>query len=88
MSKKRIEVLPYCLKSEPTTIVYGIITKIQDDCVLASFDGASQLIPKYRFIKEDDKEKLCIGAKVKVNRYFSDLSRKKLLAYNAELTSE
>lgn len=88
MSKKRIELLPNNSKSEPTTIDYGTITQIRDDCVIALFDGAAQLIPKYRFIKEDDKTNLCIGAKVKVNRYFSDLSRKKLLTYNAELTSE
>ena len=89
MSKKRrIELLPNNSKSEPTTVEYGIITQVRADCVIALFNGATQLIPKYRFIKEDDKTNLCIGAKVKVNNYYSDLYRKKLLAYNAELTSE
>ena len=38
---------------------------------------------RYNFIKESDKAKLYVGAKIKVNWYFS--ISKKLLAYNAEL---
>ena len=85
MSRKRVELLPNGSKNEPTTIDYGKITEIRDDCVIADFSGASQLIPIYRFINENDKANLCIGSKVKVNRYFSDSTRKKLLAYNATL---
>ena len=88
MSKKRVELMPSDLKTKPTTIEYGTITEFRDTCVIAVVSDVSQLIPTYRFIKEDDKENLCIGAKVKVNRYFSDSTRKRLLAYNAELTSE
>lgn len=88
MSKKRVELMPSDLKTKPTTIEYGTITEIRDTCVIAVVSDVSQLIPTYRFIKEDDKANLCIGAKVKVNRYFSDSTRKRLLAYNAELTSE
>lgn len=86
MSKKA-KLLPIGF-SGLTMIDYGTITEIRDDCVMALFDGTTRLIPKYRFIKEDDKTNLCIGAEVKRNRYFSDLTRKKLLAYNVELTSE
>ena len=74
--------------AEPTIIEYGTITEVRDTCVIAVFFEASRLIPKYRFIKEDDKANLCIGSKVKVNHYFSDTRKKVLLAYNAELTSE
>lgn len=88
MSKRRVELMPSSSKTKHKTIDYGTITEIRDTCVIAVFSGASQLIPTYRFIKEDDKANLCIGAKVKVNRYFSDSTRKRLLAYNAELTSE
>ena len=89
MSKRRIELLPNNSNSEPTIINYGTIKQIKDDCVIVKYShGTEQLIPKYRFIKEDDKTNLCIGARVKVNSYFSDAIRKKLLAYNAELTSE
>lgn len=87
MSKKRVELMPSGSKTKPT-IEYGIITEIRDTYVIAVFSGASQLIPTYRFIKENDKANLCIGAKVKVNCYFSDSTRKRLLAYNVELTSE
>lgn len=87
MSKRRVELMPSDSSSEPTTVDYGTITEIRDSCVVAEFSGASQLIPTYRFIKEDDKANLCIGAKVKVNRYYNP-TRKRLLAYNAELTSE
>jgi len=89
MSKRRIELLPNNSNSEPTTSYYGTIKQIKDDCVIVKYShgAAEQLIPKYRFIKEDDKTNLCIGARVKVNHYFSDATRKKLLAYNAELTS-
>lgn len=84
MSKKRVELMPINPKM-PTTVDKGIITEIRDTCVIAVFDGALQLIPIYRFIKEDDKTKLSIGAKIKVNRYYTDSTRKKLLAYNVEL---
>ena len=89
MSKKRVELLPNGSQCEPTYITYGKIIEIRDDYVIIAlfYSWAEQLIPKYRFIKEDDKKSLRIGAKVKVNRYFND-SRKELLAYNAELTSE
>ena len=88
MPKKKVALMPNNLKIKPTTIEYGTITEIRDTCVIAVFSDASQLIPIYRFIKEDDKANLYIGTKVKVDRYFSDSTRKRLLAYNAELASE
>lgn len=89
MSKRRIELLPNNSNSEPTSFVYGEIIRICDDGVVIQHNnGVTQFIPKYRFIKEEDKTNLCLGAMVKVNNYFKDATRKKLLAYNAELTSE
>ena len=83
MSKKKIQLIPNDSIVQPTTIEEGRITEVRNDCVIAEFSGASQLLPIYRFIKESDRAKLCVGAKIKVNRYFSN--SKKILAYNAEL---
>lgn len=88
MSKKKVELTPSDLSIKPTMVEYLTITEVRDDCVIADFHSAAQLIPIYRFIKEDDKANLCVGAKVKINYYYSNLTRKKLLAYNAELTTE
>ncbi len=88
MSNKKVELMPSDSSIKPTTVSYGTITEIRDNSVIAEFSGASQLIPISRFIKEDDKANLCVGAKVKVNRYYSKPTSKRLLAYNAELTTE
>lgn len=87
MSKKKIELMPADPSIKPRTVSYGTITEIRDNCVITNMSGASRLIPIYRFIKEDDKTNLCVGAKVKVNHY-SNPTSKRLLAYNAELTTE
>lgn len=84
----KVELMPSTPSIKPTTVSYGTITEIRDNCVIAESSDASQLIPIYRFIKEDDKAKLCVGAKVKVNRYYSNPASKRLLSYNAELTTE
>lgn len=91
MSKKKIELVPSDPSIKPKTVTYGTITEIRDTSVIAEMSdasGASQLIPIYRFMKEDDKANLCVGAKVKVNRYYSNSTSKRFLAYNAELTTE
>ncbi len=86
-SKRKVELMPKDSNIQPTTVDYGKITEVRDYCVIAKFSsGASQLVPIYRFIKENDKANLCVGAKIKINRYYSN--PKKLLAYNAELTTE
>lgn len=88
MSKKKVELVPSDPSIKQRTVSYGTITEIRDTSVIAEISGASQLIPIYRFMKEDDKANLCVGAKVKVNRYYSNPTSKRLLAYNAELTTE
>ncbi len=82
MSKKKVELIPNDSTIQPKWDV-GKVTEVRDDCVIAKFHNASQVLPIYRFIKESDKAKLYVGAKIKVNWYFS--ISKKLLAYNAEL---
>lgn len=88
MSKKKVELMPSDPSTEPTIVSYGTITEIRDNSVIAEISGASQLIPIYRFIKEYDKANLCVGVKLKVNHYYSNPTSKRLLAYNAELTTE
>lgn len=88
MSKKKVELMPSDSSIKPTTVSHGIITEIRDTCVIVKISGASKLIPIYRFMKEEDKANLYVGAKVNINYYFSNLERKRLLAYNAELTTE
>ncbi len=87
MSKKKVELMPSDSSIKPI-VSYGTITEVRKSCVIVDMSGTPQLIPLYRFIKEDDLVNLSVGAEVKVNRYFSNLAKHKLLAYNAELTNE
>lgn len=87
MSKKKVELMPNDSNTKPTKVDYGVITEIRDDCVIVIINVAQKLIPMHRFIKESDKANLYVDAKVKINYYFNQ-SGKKLLAYNAELTTE
>ena len=86
MSKKKIPHIPNDSTVKTTNIQEGRITEVRNDCVIAEFFGASQLLPINRFVKESDSAKLCVGAKIKVNRYFSN--SKKIIAYNAELLTD
>jgi len=83
MSRKKVEIMPSDSSLKPT-IIYGTIKEIRDNCVILEVLRASQLIPMYRFIKEDDIANLYVGLKVKVKYYYNP-TNKRLLAYNAEI---
>ncbi len=85
MSKRKVEVIPSSSNIVSTTVLHTKITEVQEDFVIVEISGAKQLIPVYRFIKESDKANLFVGASVKLNYYYGDSSKKRLLAYNAEL---
>ena len=88
MSKKKVKLTLNNPSINPTIVNYGIITEIRKSCVIVDIANAVQLIPIYRFIIEHDKANLYVGAKVKVNLYYSsNQACKRLLAYNAELTN-
>lgn len=91
MSKKKVELMPSDSSIKPI-VSYARIREVREDCVIVvDITGAAQLIPLYRFLKEDDIDNLSVGAEVKINHYFSNPpkpTKRKHLAYNAELTSE